>query len=334
MLDTDVPDEFLHRYRSVPPLVLYRQLLAGDPDHVERVAGAWDVVAGSVRGIAIDLAASLDALSGVWAGTGAQAYQERVAVLAAWARRLADDADAMRTGLTVMAGALANAQRAAEYPAIDDEESEPPIGVLGPGFGRLMPAHLRDRAEERLVEVVATLAVEYAIAEHTIWHGPRPQPAPDPDPDAAPAPATGSPSSVAGLAGGLAGVESATTPATAHGFPATAPQVPPSPGEGHGSAPRSALTTLVGAGAAQAAGAVAGHLIAPAAVETSSATPAMAMPAMLGGAVGPVSTTDSGDGGRRWRDDGTAMDPASIAWTERAGQPPPSTLGDSTGTRA
>jgi uncharacterized protein YukE len=316
MLDIDVPDEFLERYRQIPPPRLYRQLLAGDPDQVERVAGAWDVVAGSVQAIATDLATSLEALNHGWAGTGAQAYRERVAVLVAWAQRLADDADAMRTGLTVMAAALTTAQRAAESPPTDDDEVEPSLGLLGPAFGRLMPADVRDRLRERLVHVVATLAVEYAVAEHTVWHGPRPQPASD---------AEHQPESATT---GLASRDGAATPATPHGSGSSAslPVVAPLPAQTQAAAAPPPLSTVAGAGIAQAGGAAPTHLVAPTSIDANSAGPATALPPMLGGTAGSASTTDSGDG-RRWRDDATALDPDTIAWSEQDDSPPPPTLG-------
>ncbi len=317
-------------YRRVPPLVLYRQLLAGDPEQVERVAAAWDVVASCVRSIAEDLAADLDAMSQGWAGTGAHAYRERVAVLVAWALRLADDADAMRTGLTVMAAALTNAARTAESPPSDDDDIEPAIGVLGPGFGRLLSPAVRDGLGQRLAQIVAALAQEYAVAEHAFWHGSRPVPSPDPQP-LAQSPTTD-----------LAAREEAPVPATVGTAGAAATTggafAPIAMADPLGSAARSGLSTMAGAGAAQPAGTLPTPLVAPTSIDASPGAQPMAMPPpMFGGAAGHTSTAEQGEG-RRWRDDTTALDPDSIAWAEQseqagqagqAGQPLSSTLADS-----
>jgi hypothetical protein len=91
-------------------------------------------------------------------------------------------------------------------------------------------------------------------------------------------------------------------------------------------------------GAAQAAGTLPTHLVAPTSIDASPGAQPMAMPPpMFGGAAGHTSTAEQGEG-RRWRDDTTALDPDSIAWaeqSEQAGQSgqaarsPSSTLADS-----
>src|SRR5690606_29305715 len=109
-------------YQQIAHPTLYRQLCAGDPGHVERVAGTWHVAAASVRAVAADLSAGLAELSQSWCGPGAREYHQRMAQLQAWAEELADEAEAVRTGLSIMSGALATAKREAESaPAADGE---------------------------------------------------------------------------------------------------------------------------------------------------------------------------------------------------------------------
>jgi hypothetical protein len=334
-----VADEFYERYRKLRHDDLYRMLQDGSPRQLNSLADTWRGVEGAIESLATTLRRDLALLLPYWSGAGSREFQYRLGLIADYAAALADEAVALRTGLSVMSDALTKAQRLAE-PGQEESPEWASTGVLGPALGHTAPEVERTKAYERMVLLVGGLAAEYALADHHNWPATLPvAPVGLPgveavvDPHAALASVDDvhkivaaqpiGPTAVQDLAGtGLAGV-SGLTGGVDNLITAT-----PVSMVGHASPP----TTLSGAGAALAG--VSPHLVSSAtyrgadATTTSgqSATPPMMGAALAHGgpAVGPA-TTDA-----RLLDEAAAWSTGEkMAWSGDD-EPPPAVIGDLT----
>src|SRR5262245_38966035 len=170
MVTAAMPDEYYERYRRLSHEQLFRELMAGSPAQVERVAGAWRAAGEAVGALAAELRADLTRLASTWSGLGSQEYTYRLGLVVAYAQKLAEEATAMRTGLGVMSGALTETQRLAE-----PDRPEPPVDATVAAFGgfaalgRTMAADEKAKAHERVAVLVARLAAEYGVADHRSW---------------------------------------------------------------------------------------------------------------------------------------------------------------------
>ncbi|BCB76268.1 hypothetical protein GCM10022251_25280 [Phytohabitans flavus] len=178
MADKTMADEFYERYRHLSHQELFTQLQAGSPRQVEKVIGAWRAAEEAAEAVATTLGRDLGALSLTWNSVAGREFQYRLGLISAYARKLADEASAIRTGLAVMSTALRQAQRQAE-PEQADVVVGPASGVVGPAFGHTMVEEERAKSRERLAVLVANLATEYVLTDHGAW--PRSVPAPPPD---------------------------------------------------------------------------------------------------------------------------------------------------------
>jgi hypothetical protein len=184
-----MPDEFYARYRDRTHAELYEMLMAGSPEQVERMRAAWVTLEGTASTFAATLRGHLDQLKQGWDSAAGREFDLRVGLIATYAQTLTEEFAAIHTGLGAMAGALAQAQAAAEHPDAtagnDGASSAAAQGaaagsVLGPG-GALVGGvvggtlgHQRDRADqaaakERMVQLVAGLAADYRVADYQIW---------------------------------------------------------------------------------------------------------------------------------------------------------------------
>lgn len=327
-------DEYYERYRRQTHEELFRQLMAGLPAQVDSVAAGWRKAENAVGSLAAELRADLARLAPTWSGTGSREYQYRLRLVVAYAEKLAEEATAMRTGLEVMSGALADARRRAapdrpEPPAPQLDAAAAALGGLT-ALGRTMPDDERAKARERVAAIVARLAADYAIADHRSWPASMPvEPPGMPTGLGTPAPVGADPmpttpstedSAVTALAGAgvFTGAPAATTTAAVVGAPLASPAGP--------------VTSLVGAepvlggvprhvtghsGAGQTATAV-----------TGGAPMGMMPPPMAGGVIGgrPVdgyAVTDP-----RVADEGTAWSVEDGADRRHDSDAPPPILGD------
>jgi len=315
-----MPDEFYERYRKLSHQELYRLLMLGSPAQVDRVADGWRAIETALDDAAARLRRDLAKMLPDWHGPGSREFQYRIGLVAAYAQKLADEAAAIRTGLAVMAAALADSQRLAE------PDQQPSTGdfrlaaVLGPELGHAMVEEEQTRARERIATLVAQLSADYTTADHRRWPATLPAvPVDMPgteglasaaalNPLAAPPPVVGGP----GLAGTgdfrapAGGVPPALAPLPAAMLGGAAPGLLGAP---PAIAPGSRSTDSRASGQAPAGGAGAG--MAP-----------MAGMGMAGRPAGDYPVNDP-----RLIDDGTAWSSAeTIAWGDES-DPPPHVLG-------
>jgi uncharacterized protein YukE len=161
-------DEYMDRYGRIAHAELDRQLGAGSPAGVDAVADAWRSVEDTVGSLGVNLRRGLAALRASWSGAGSDEYQRRVGLIATLAEGLAKEAQAMRTGLSLMSSQLAEAQRSAEPdpgPATDWAFD----GVLGPALGRTVTAAQRSAAQQKMAKLVSQTALAYRLADHRHW---------------------------------------------------------------------------------------------------------------------------------------------------------------------
>lgn len=170
-MDMVVPmlDELFQRYRSITHPELYRMLRDGSPRQVEELATAWGSIADTINGLAMSLRQDLDRLLPHWTGHASQEFHDRLGLVAQFAQVLADEASAIRTGLSTMANALADAQRQAEPPPDGAGFIHNRDSLLGQALGYVPAVEAVLQAHERIVRVVASLASEYGSAVQGSW---------------------------------------------------------------------------------------------------------------------------------------------------------------------
>ncbi|WP_460849690.1 WXG100 family type VII secretion target, partial [Phytohabitans suffuscus] len=176
-----MPDEYYERYRQLRHEELYRQLMAGSPKRLAKVEGAWRRAAESAESVATGLRADLARLAPRWEGKGSREFQYRIGLVVAFAQKLGEEAAALRIGLDLMSGALADAQRRVDQPAPVQTPARPDVsagGVVDGSFGHVLATDEQAKARERIAALVARLAGEYALAEHRNWPAAVPEPPP------------------------------------------------------------------------------------------------------------------------------------------------------------
>jgi hypothetical protein len=169
-------DEYYERYKHLSHQELYRMLQAGSSPQVDTISDTWASVGDTVSALAATLQNDLKRLLPDWTSQGSREFHYRVELIVRYAQTLADEASAMRTGLTIMASSLRETQRRAESPS-DSAFSVGDLinGVVGASLGRTVPAVERAQAHERMVRLVAKLAADYGVAEHGRWPDMTPQ---------------------------------------------------------------------------------------------------------------------------------------------------------------
>ncbi|MEO3922473.1 hypothetical protein ABGB07_01105 [Micromonosporaceae bacterium B7E4] len=160
-------DEYHERYRQQTHEELYRLLMAGLPAQVDSIADTWHTVEGTIGSIATGLHDDLTRMLPTWTGPGSREFQYRLGLIISFAGKLAEEAAAMRSGLTVMSGSLAEAQRQAE--ADRPELAQARYDEFSPVLGHTLSEEERAKARERVSAQVARLAAEYAVTDHRSW---------------------------------------------------------------------------------------------------------------------------------------------------------------------
>ncbi len=316
MVVVEMADEYEARYRKLSHDELYRMLRAGSPTQVDVVADTWQTVESSLAAVVTALRRDLAALSAFWVGKGSREFQYRVGLIATYAQTLASEAAALHTGMSVMSGTLAQAQRQAE-PGQGEPTEWGIGGVLGTDLGHIAAEGERASAHERIVALVAGLAAEYAMADHRNW--PATVPAPPPDLPGMPV-LVDSPAGLAAVGQSPAGEAGASVAA---GIPAVAP------GPRHTVTQQASTLSGAGAGLAGAAGHVVGSVArsdnTPDTGQGLSQSPASMMGPGI--AARPSEDTESND---------SRLTDGSMSWSTQEtmdwsddGDPPPSIIGDS-----
>jgi len=327
-----VPDEYYERYRRVEHGQLYRELRAGSPRHLDALADTWHTVAESLRTTAEAMRVDLAEMLASWTGEGSREFQYRLGLVATFTEVLAGEAETMRAGLAAMSEDLAAAQRLAdpEAPTTTEWSHE---RVLAATLGLVVTDEQRTESHDRLVQLVAELAVSYDLTDSRTWSTPRPPPSPDlpgrlVESDLSPivdsvgtqlAGAVGEPR-VAALP--PAGLHLAAGPASPVAGAAGLPIATPRP-----------AATLAGAGSALASSAPGAQLPAATAgsapAATGSAGSSLPPPVMGAGHAGASTTEPSVSSGRGFAattDTSWSSDKDRV-WTDDADDPPPPILG-------
>lgn len=321
-------DEYYERYRRQPHEELFRQLMAGLPTQVDTVAAGWRKAENAIGSLATELRADLARLALTWTGTGSREYQYRLGLVVAYAEKLAEEATAMRTGLEVMSGSLADAQRRAapDQPEPPAPQVDAATAVLGglTALGRTMSDDERAKARERVAAIVARLAADYAIADHRAWPASMPvEPPGMPAGSGTPTPvATGSSivetDGVTALAGDgvFTGAPAGTAAGTLAGPPAATPA--------------GSVTSLVGAAPVLGGSArhVTGHSGSGQSTGTAGAAPmGMMPPPMAGGVIGGRPADGYAITDPRVADESTAWSAEDTVDRDQSLDAPPSILG-------
>jgi hypothetical protein len=163
-------DEFYEKYKHLSHQELYRMLRGGSVRQVDGVGDTWASITSTLNGLADTLRQDMDRLLTGLDGSTTREVTEGISALARRAKTLAEEATGMRAGLTAMAQALAVAQRQAEAPQeVPAVTTQAVSSVLGAEVGHVPTPEELARARERMIWLVARLAAQYGLAEHTNW---------------------------------------------------------------------------------------------------------------------------------------------------------------------
>ncbi|WP_406038482.1 WXG100 family type VII secretion target [Micromonospora sp. NBC_00898] len=183
--------EYIQRYQHVSHQELYDGVKSGDPRQIDGLSAQWSSLKGTLEGLGRDLGGDLDALARRWTGDASREFQRRLDLVVGYSGDLAQGMTDVHHALTMMADELRTAQAKAESPEATDDNDKTLSGA-GKGFllggvpGALVGGfigHEQDKAEQekaqqRMVQVVATLAEGYDFSAYG-----RVVTAPTPDPD-------------------------------------------------------------------------------------------------------------------------------------------------------
>jgi uncharacterized protein YukE len=187
-----VSDEFITRYQAVSHEDLWRQLKAGNPEQVDKLAAVWKSLHDTAHSLATSLDQDLGRLTAGWASSSGTEYQRRLHLITSYSETMAEEFTSLQRGLSLMSGPLRTAQKHAEDPAATDNNDKaiqdavigtvilgPAGGVLGGFFGHSQDEQEKEKAHQRMVQVVATLAAEYSTTRSSNWSAEVPLPPPD-----------------------------------------------------------------------------------------------------------------------------------------------------------
>jgi hypothetical protein len=171
-----VSDEYVARYEGLSHQQLWTQLKAGDPGQVDALAAAWKSLHDTADSMATTLDGDLTKLTAGWSSTSGTEYQRRLGLISQFSTSMAGEFSALNQHLTLMAGDLRTAQQHAEDPAAADNNDQmiqdaaigfavagPVGGVLGGLFGHSQDQQEQEKARQRMVQLVAGLAGDYAL---------------------------------------------------------------------------------------------------------------------------------------------------------------------------
>ena len=238
------------RYAGMSHEELYRALMAGDPNQLDQVAAGWRAMQQTVDALASALQADLAKLGNSWASDSGQEYGRRVGLISSYAGDLGTSFDGMNQALTLMSGVLREARAKAESPASADHNNTGKDAAAGAGIGTMVLGPVgtglgaaiggwmghnqdeeeKEKARQRMVQLVAGLAGSYQDIGGTRVVGP-----PDPPVDL-PSGGGGGAAAPAGGPGGrhASGVGALGSGTVGHGTAGTSAHGAPAPGLGTG----------------------------------------------------------------------------------------------------
>ncbi|WP_428962410.1 WXG100 family type VII secretion target [Micromonospora fluostatini] len=232
--------EYTQRYEPVSHQQLYDGVRAGDPEQIEGLATGWSTMRDTLNDLSRSLDGDLEGLAGTWSGAAGQEFQRRLTLIVRYAETLAEGMADVRQGLSTMSGQLRTAKQDAESPEETDDHDKAisgaakgaifglPGAAIGGFLGHQQDKAEREKAHQRMVQLVAGLAASYDLTAATQLVTP-PVPPTDlpggvdgdrPTPRGGPGVQTPTAAPTTGLAG--PGATATTGPGTtAHGFEST-----------------------------------------------------------------------------------------------------------------
>jgi hypothetical protein len=178
-----VSDEYVNRYQGLSHQELWTQLKSGDPGQVDTLAAAWKSLHDTADSLANTLSGDLAKLNGDWNSTSGIEYQHRVGLISDFSNTMAGEFSTLHQNLTIMAGELRTAQKQAEDPAATDNNDNlitdaavgfvvagPVGGIVGGLFGHSQDDAEKEKARQRMVQLVAGLAADYVVTTGGEWN--------------------------------------------------------------------------------------------------------------------------------------------------------------------
>jgi hypothetical protein len=180
-------DEYHARYAHLSHQDLYRMLKAGDPGRIDSMAAGWTVLQERADSLASALAADLQRLSRNWSSASGQEYQRRVGLAGQFSTQLGEDFGIMRDELAALGSDLRQAQAKAEDPAHTTNHMATdaatgamvgsfagPVGVfvagtIGAIHGHAADEEEKEKAHQRMIQLVADLAASYDMVRTGRW---------------------------------------------------------------------------------------------------------------------------------------------------------------------
>jgi hypothetical protein len=186
-----MPDEYYQRYKTLTHRELYDKLMAGSPTQINGMVTTWKSMESSANSLADTLRRDLERLLPNWDSAAGREFQRRLGLIVSFADALAGEFNSLHTGLSTMSSTLADAKKKAEDPQNTDDMDKTvsgaakgaavgsllgPVGTVGGGIVGGLMGHNQDeeekqKARERMVVLVATLAAEYGVTDHGQWPG-------------------------------------------------------------------------------------------------------------------------------------------------------------------
>ncbi len=175
-------DEFVNRYSGLSHEQLWTQLKAGDPGQIDTLATKWKSLHDTADSLANALNTDLGKLTAGWSSSSGTEYQRRLSLVSSYSTTMSGEFSDMQHHLTMMAGDLRKAQKQAEDPANTDNNNGmitdaavgfavagPVGGLVGGLFGHHEDQVEKEKARQRMIQLVAGLAAEYSVTTDAKW---------------------------------------------------------------------------------------------------------------------------------------------------------------------
>jgi hypothetical protein len=183
-----MPDDLYQQYGHYSHRELYDMLMAGNPDQIQGMVTTWKSMETTITELAAGLRADLARLLEGWDSPAGREFDRRVGHIASFAQSLGEEFAAIQSGLNAMSLALHYAMRHAEPPDAyepsqgggDDQGHlsaraatiaffSPAMGVVGGFLGHEVDVVEKERAHNRIIQLVCTLASDYRVIDYGTW---------------------------------------------------------------------------------------------------------------------------------------------------------------------
>ncbi|GAA4569142.1 hypothetical protein GCM10023176_25050 [Micromonospora coerulea] len=171
--------EYTQRYQHVSHQELYDGVKSGDPRQIDGLSAQWSSLKGTLEDLGRDLGGDLDALARSWTGDAAREFHRRLDLVVGYSGNLAEGMTDVHQALTMMAAELRTAQSKAESPEATDDNDKAlsgagkgllvggvPGAIVGGFIGHEQDKAEQEKAHQRMVQLVATLAEGYDFSAY------------------------------------------------------------------------------------------------------------------------------------------------------------------------